>query len=326
MRKLRTRVWVSGGLLAALVGSASVLAAGCSASSDVSGADRARSQVAEPAPAVGAGSGAASPGSGSASADSSGSASSGSGSAGSSGSASSGSAGSARAPLAAVSAAGRQVVRSAALDLTVADGRAVSTATDRAQGIAVGVGGYVASEQAGDQQATLTLEVPQAALDGVLARLAGLGTVTGRSQQAQDVTGQLVDVRSRIASQQASVDRVRALMNQAASLSDVVSLEGELTRRESDLEALEQQQAELAGQVAMSAVRVTVLAVPPPAPVVSTPSPNFLGGLAGGWRAFLTAVRVLGVALGAALPFLVVLGVPAAAGFVFWRRRRLAAR
>jgi hypothetical protein len=214
------------------------------------------------------------------------------------------------------------VIRSATVNLVVSD---VSGAANRAQQIADTAGGYVASEDAQDDSAALTLSVPQPQLDTVLGQLSALGRVTSRQQQAQDVTDQLVDVRSRIASQQASVDRVRALLGQAGSLSDVVSIEDELTKRESDLEALEQQQAELAGQVALSTVSVNLAATAPPPPVVAAAaSPGFLNGLTGGWRALVGTVRVLGVVFGALLPFLIALGIPAVAGLIIWRRRRRA--
>jgi hypothetical protein len=222
-------------------------------------------------------------------------------------------------PLAGMTAAGRQVVRTATVQETVPD---VSVTVNRVQQFAAAAGGYVATEYAQADDATITLQVPEPKLDAVLGQLDTLGRVTGRQQQAQDVTDQLVDVQSRISSQQASVARVRALMDQASSLADVVDLEGELTTRETALESLERQQDELAGQVAMSTVTVQLAATVPPVPVASASTPGFLGGLAGGWRAFLSTVRVAGAVLGAVLPFGLVLGVPALVVWLVWRRRR----
>lgn len=58
---------------------------------------------------------------------------------------------------------------------------------------------------------------------------------------------------------QASVDRVRALMAGAKSLSEVVSLESELTRRESDLESLQRQQQGLSARVSLSTVTLELV-------------------------------------------------------------------
>lgn len=224
------------------------------------------------------------------------------------------------APLPPGALAGRQVVRTASITLTVGD---VPGAAARAKGYADAAGGYPANEDATDDHATLVLEVPVDRVDAVLGELAGLGHPTNQGAQAQDVTDQIVDVRARIAAQQASVDRVRALLDRATSIADIVSIEGELNRREADLESLEQRNAEVAGQVAMSAITVglnrTAPAPPPPPPARAT---GFAAGLAAGWHAFLGAVGVALVVLGAVLPFALVLGIPATAWWWLRRRRR----
>ncbi len=215
---------------------------------------------------------------------------------------------------------GREVVRSATIGIRVRD---LSDAEATVRRIAAVAGGFAGQEDDRSRQASFTLQVPQAKLDGVLDQLSQLGKQTSRTEQAQDVTDQLVDVRSRLATEQASVNRVRALMDRATSIGDVVSVEGELTKREADLESLEQQQGELASQVAMSSVTVQLSRLAAPGAAVSGPS-GFAGGLDTGWHAFLAALGVLLVVLGAVLPFVVVLGGLGA--LVWWlvRRRRAA--
>ncbi|WP_309505987.1 DUF4349 domain-containing protein [Streptomyces pyxinicus] len=66
-----------------------------------------------------------------------------------------------------------------------------------------------------------------------------------RTVEAQDVTDQMVNVGSRVTSQRAGVDRIRALMDRATKLGDVVALEGQLSERQADLEALPARQASL---------------------------------------------------------------------------------
>jgi hypothetical protein len=219
-------------------------------------------------------------------------------------------------------ASGRQVIRTASISLTVPN--VTRTAAD-VRGITAGVGGYTGSENTQSDQADFTLQVPTATLDAVLDRIAALGKVTDRGEQAQDVTNQLVDVRSRVVSQQASVDRVRALLAKATTVGDVVTIEGELASREANLESLEQQQAELSAQVAMSAVTVHIgqspAAVPPPAAAGG----GFLGGLSAGWHSFVAVLGGVVTVLGALLPYLIGIGGPAA--LVWWLvRRRRAAR
>lgn len=216
---------------------------------------------------------------------------------------------------------GQQVVRTATIGVQVAN---LGTAEGSVRQIAAGAGGYDGQEDDQSQQASFTLQVPQAALERVLDQLSHLGITTSRTGHTQDVTSQLVDVRSRLASQQASVDRVRTLMTKAASIGDVMSIESELTKREADLESLEQQQAELTSQVAMSTVTVQLTVAPAPV-VAAAPGPSgFVGALDSGWHAFLGVLGVLLVVVGAVLPFVVVFG---GLGVLVWwlvRRRRSA--
>lgn len=212
----------------------------------------------------------------------------------------------------------RMLVRTANIVLVAGD---VGEVVDRARDVAVTEGGYAGREEVREESATLTLHIPSDRFDQALDALSALGKVTSRSQSADDVTEQVVDLDSRIATQRASVDRIRALLAKAATVDEIVRIESEVTTREADLESLEQRRQALGGQVALSTVtlRVSKGAVAPRPE--QEEAGGFVGGLSDGWDAFLAAGTVTLQVLGAVLPFLVVLGVPA--GLVLrWRQRR----
>jgi hypothetical protein len=50
---------------------------------------------------------------------------------------------------------------------------------------------------------------------------------------------------------------------------------------------------------------------------------GFIGGLAAGWHGFLTSLRVVLTALGAVLPFVLILGIPLVLALRLARRRGL---
>ncbi|MEV7026469.1 DUF4349 domain-containing protein [Kitasatospora sp. NPDC093558] len=226
----------------------------------------------------------------------------------------------------------RLIAYSAQLSLRAQD---VGQLLVKARELATSSGGYVGGEAIkgggdGDAGGQLTLKVPSASFQQTLDQLAGLGEVVSRKSQADDVTQQVADVASRVQSQQASVERVRALMAQAKSLSEVTSLETELSRREADLESLQKQQKELSAKTSLSTITLDVsrTATAPPPP----PKPEEKGfwasagaALGGGWHVLLTILRGLVVGLAAVAPFLLVLGVPAAAAYWWWRRNRIPA-
>ena len=214
----------------------------------------------------------------------------------------------------------RALVRTAELELSATD---VRDTVDRARDIAAAEGGYAGRESVREDAATLALHIPSDRFDHALDALSGLGDVVSREQSAEDVTEQVVDLDSRIATQRASVDRVRALLARAGTVDEIVRIEQEVTTREAELESLLQRRQALAGQVAMSTVtmRVSRTDAPPPPPVQEDRG-GFLTGLSDGWGAFIAAGAVTLRVVGALLPFLVALGIPAVLAVRWWRRRR----
>lgn len=205
---------------------------------------------------------------------------------------------------------GRQVITSS-VDVAVDD---VPAAARRVRDIAVVAGGFVSGESSvgGEQPRTeITLRVPVAGTTQVMTDVAGLGDEVSRTTDSQDVEAQLVDLESRTATQRAGVARVRALLDQAEDLEDVLTLEAELTRRQGDLESVEAQQVALADRAALAAV--TVLLTRPDDVEVTEALPPFLDGLRAGWDALGASTGVVLVVLGALLPFAAVAVVLAAA-------------
>ncbi|HEY5837094.1 DUF4349 domain-containing protein [Streptomyces sp.] len=197
----------------------------------------------------------------------------------------------------------------------------VEDALNKARDLAAAAGGYAADEDTsvdarGHTRSSVQLRVPAAGYDRLLTDLAGLGTLLERRVSVADVTGEVVDVESRIKSQQASVARVRALMDRAARLSDVVSLESELSTREAALESLEAQQATLRSQTDLATVTLRLTEPPvrfvPPKPAAHDGFWTAVGhALEDGWHAFYLALRGTLVVLSVTLPFLL-------AGLLAW--------
>ncbi|MER5948781.1 DUF4349 domain-containing protein [Streptomyces sp. NPDC001904] len=200
---------------------------------------------------------------------------------------------------------GIHIIRTASLSVRVKD---VPDALDAARAATENAGGYVGDEETdrdghGHERTRVTLRVPQESYEKVIGQLAGTGRLLSRNQSAQDVTDQVVDVDSRVASQRASVARVRELMDKATKLSDVVALEGELSSREAALEALLAQQSSLKDRTTMSTITLKLSEAPAPKSGGDDDGPGFLDALSGGWGAFVTFLKWVGIVLAAVLPF-----------------------
>ncbi|GGT18666.1 DUF4349 domain-containing protein [Streptomyces purpureus] len=225
----------------------------------------------------------------------------------------------------------QHMIRTAELSVEVDN---AAKALARARTATENAGGHVASETTERVDGThvtsrVVLRVPQAGYDSVLKELAGTGTLLSRKADAKDVTEQVVDVQSRIATQRASVERVRKLMDQATQLSDVVTLESELSRRQADLESLLAQQASLKDRTTLATITLELSERGKTAPETEDEGPGFLDALSGGWNALVTVVTWIGIALAALAPWAAALLVL----FAVWRwlvrprltRRRTAA-
>ncbi|MFD4273399.1 DUF4349 domain-containing protein [Streptomyces cyaneofuscatus] len=223
-------------------------------------------------------------------------------------------------------AAGSHVIRTAELLVEV---KSAPKAAAAARSAVEASGGLVASENTEriddrHESSNLVLRVPQDSYQEVLRKLAGSGKLLSRSSNAKDVTEQVVDVESRIATQRASVKRVRELMDKAEKITDVVALEGELSSRQADLESLLAQRSSLKDRTSLATITLELTEPDAPRKAGKDDDPGFLDALGGGWDAFVTMFRWIAVAIGASAPFL----VTAALLLVLWRvlRARRTAR
>ena len=224
-------------------------------------------------------------------------------------------------------AKGRDIIRTADLTIRVED---VAGATTRAEDLTRVAGGLVFGEQSSstpghpeDARTTLTLKVPPAGYGDLLTGLSRLGTRLRQVQHAEDVTSQVVDVDSRLATQRRSVAQIRALLDRATTVGQVVQVEGELTRREADLESLEAQRKQLAEQTSLATVTVALEAPPARgAPPKAADHNAFVTGLADGWDAFTASTAAAATVVGAVLPFLVLVLLLALPAWLLLRPRR----
>ena len=227
-----------------------------------------------------------------------------------------------------VALAGRDVVFTAELSVQVDD---VAAAAARAEDIVGAAGGLVAGEETsrdpdepGTARARLTVRVPADAFRSTLSAFARLGRSVSQTQTAQDVTEEVTDLDSRLATQRASVERVRALLAEAKVIADIVSIEGELARREAELESLQAHRARLSDLTALSTITVTFLG-PGVEAIAATGDQGFLAGFGDGWAAFRTVVVVMLTVLGAVLPFVLVGALVVVPLLMLHRRRRAVA-
>jgi hypothetical protein len=154
---------------------------------------------------------------------------------------------------------GKQVISQASVTLEVTT---VSTAITQVETMAQNLGGSVdnmsSSGEQNQEQATLTIRVPQNQFMAALNQLQSMGTVQSQNVSTQDVTQQYIDLQAQLNSAQMEKQSLQAILAKATTVSDEIAIQEQLTQVESQVESLQGQINYLQNQVAMSTITVTL--------------------------------------------------------------------
>lgn len=171
--------------------------------------------------------------------------------------------------------------------------------------------------------ARIVVKVAPTDLDTLIADLDGVnGTLTGRTQNAEDVTDQLVDLDVRIRVERNTIERFERLLAEATTFQDVVDIQRVISERTVALEQLLASQRNIDQRVDMSTLTIDLHYASPAAVVDEETNNGIADAFSTGWEVFLGALFAIGLILAVATPFLVVV---LAVGGIVWlasRRRR----
>ncbi len=161
----------------------------------------------------------------------------------------------------------------------------------------------------------MVLRIPSNRFDDAMKALEGIAKVESSSQTAKDVTTKVIDNQVRVRAQEKSLARIEALLAQAQTLAEVISIESQLSRRQADLDSLKSQQAYLKDQTSLSTITVYLEQTEKKKEKKDDDDSGFLAGLDAGWSGLVKTGTAAATVAGAVLPFAVVLalvGVPVA--------------
>ncbi|GAB6983501.1 DUF4349 domain-containing protein [Nocardioides pyridinolyticus] len=220
----------------------------------------------------------------------------------------------------------RSVIRRGNVELRAAD---VGKAQFEVQQVVDRYAGQVTAEETttdddGEPAYTrMELRIPTESFAEAMDALKGAAEFESASTGEKDVTAKVIDTQTRLAAQRRSIARITVLFDRAESIRDIMRIESELSRRQADLESLERQAAYLRGQTSMSTITVSIDQIAAKSGQKDdTDDAGFVTGLKAGWHALTTFAAALATALGALLPWLVVLAIFGFPALLVWRRRR----
>jgi hypothetical protein len=221
-----------------------------------------------------------------------------------------------------------KIEQTGSLGLTVGRGALSNTMTELTN-LAATFGGFVANSQTqsgagtgGAPYGTITLQIPVQNFSAALKQAQALGKTTSLSTKATDVTGQYVDLQSRIAALQASRQQYLTIMSKANTVGDVLAVQAQLDAIQTQIEQLQGQLNVLTSETSYSSLTVTASeGTPPPHP---RPVPLPESGLVRAWHdsvgGFVGDLEGLIRAAGPALFTLLCLAALALGGRALWRR------
>jgi len=153
---------------------------------------------------------------------------------------------------------GRDIIYTAWVAVETAD---VAAASAQANSIIEGLGGFIFSQDTRTQdrpRTVLTFKVRPEQFSAALERLSAVGELVEQTVNAEDVTGIVVDLASRISTAEISVSRLREFLSQATEVEGVAELERELSNRETDLERLRGQFRSLRDRVDLATITLSI--------------------------------------------------------------------
>ena len=213
-----------------------------------------------------------------------------------------------------------KIIYTANLTLESKDYDAARTALDAALAEA---GGYMESSDeyanSGSRRSlSLTLRVPQENYESFLAAVAATGNVTYKSQQAEDVTTQKMDIESRLDSLKEQRARLQELKASADNLADLLQIESSLSDVQYQLESYQSQLDWYSRQVECCTVYLSLEEVQTYTPVEEGFGSRIQNALREGWSGFVETVQSAAVFLVGHWPFIV---VGAVCGVIFYKAR-----
>lgn len=165
---------------------------------------------------------------------------------------------------------------------------------------------------------SLTLRVPQENYESFLAAVAATGNVTYKSQQAEDVTTQYMDIEARLDSLKEQRARLQELKASAENLSDLLQIESSLSDVQYQLESYQSQLDWYSRQVECCTVYLSLEEVQTYTPVEEGFGSRIQNALREGWSGFVETVQSAAVFLVGHWPFIV---VGAVCGVIFYKVR-----
>jgi hypothetical protein len=217
-------------------------------------------------------------------------------------------------------AAETKIIKNATVELLVEKGEYPRVRRE-ALASATSSGGYLESEDSGKDeegkvQASLTLRIPAESFESVLEEVSSLGEVESTRVSTRDVSGEYVDLESRLRHLQVEEAFYLSLISKAETVEEMISIREHLSSVQLEKEKVQGRMKYLDQQVEYSTLTLLVKESSPEG------ESGFWSSVKDALESFARGMRTLALAFFYALPWLVLILVIASAVWLLLRRRR----
>lgn len=181
-------------------------------------------------------------------------------------------------------------------------------------------GGYVTdsstiSDSGSVTSGSMTLKVPVGRFEGLMEKLGALGKVKSKGITGEDVTGEVVDLESRLRNMRAEEMQYLSIMNKAVRVNDVVTVSRELYRVREEIETTVGRIKYLKTAADMSTIELTLTEKKNAAPQGTT-----MKSLTGAWASLLGTLSAIVSGVVWLLVYSPFWALPLV-GVLYWRRK-----
>jgi hypothetical protein len=219
-----------------------------------------------------------------------------------------------------------KIIRSASFNVKTAD---YDADLQKIQDLAADMGGRVeylttSGDAAGGQtrSASLTLRIPAQRLDEFLTGAQGVGTITGMTQQMEDVSDSYYDTQTRLKTQQEKLARLQEMMASAQDVSDLIEIESAIADAQYYIDRYTGTLKAYDSKVDFSTVHVTVRETRVTETKEVSLGERIVTGIGDSFREFGWFLEDMVIFLAAALPWIITLAAAVIVAVLIIRVRK----